>query len=207
MAGDFNPLDEWLAAVGYDPLKLAGIPCSGSEKFDVQNAQEGLLDPLYNVQKPERMAVFVNSFSSVSQPDGLGSLAEKRATNQKNKNKMPEGRNEPRHSHSVAYEQVAPPAIEVCREGRVGLGEVGTSCAAPQSGDSAASVALQSSADVALKEKEREQEPESQTTRTKKEPEGSNEPRPYFQAVGSSQVAPFAGKGHDDSRSTPRSRF
>ena len=196
-AGDFTLMDEWLASVGYDPLKLAGIPCSGSEKFDVQRAQEELLDPLYDVQKPERMAIFADALSSVSRPEGLGSLAEKRATNQKNHEKTPEGRNEPRPTHLVASGQVAPPAKNCCSSGRSGLGLVGTSCTAPKTGVGTVSQALQSSAGV-VSENKREQEPESQTTRTEKKPEGKNEPRPYFQAVGSKQVAPPAGLGLGD---------
>ncbi|CAL1164508.1 unnamed protein product [Cladocopium goreaui] len=112
-AGDFTLMDEWLASVGYDPLKLAGIPCSGSEKFDVQRAQEELLDPLYDVQKPERMAIFADALSSVSRPEGLvgtvsqalqssaGVVSENKREQEPESQttrteKKPEGKNEPR---------------------------------------------------------------------------------------------------------------
>ena len=119
-AGDFRAFDEWLESIGYDPLSLAGVPFSKSEGANVVRLVEEVLNPLREVQKPERLFRFDASkkeVPNVSPPEGM-TKSEKKSTREqepegqtKNSKKMSEGNNEPGPpSIAVASSQVAPPA-------------------------------------------------------------------------------------------------
>ena len=131
-SGDFTLLDSWLAALGFHPSQVAGLPKALSHAQKPSLVQKELLDPLREVQKPEKLAAFdarekLESVLSTGAPVqsqpietvshfGLDSPKDESREQEpdgltKSDKKKPEGRNEPRpETQAVCFEQVAPPA-------------------------------------------------------------------------------------------------
>lgn len=58
LEGEFSGLDRWLAAQGYDPLRVAGLEFLQEQPMEVQAVVEHV-EKLERVQKPERMKKFL----------------------------------------------------------------------------------------------------------------------------------------------------
>ena len=56
--GEFSGLDQWLAAQGYDPLRVAGLDFLQDQPVDKLAVVEHV-EKLRRVQKPERMKNFL----------------------------------------------------------------------------------------------------------------------------------------------------
>ena len=125
LQGQFAGLDEWLRAVGYDPLHVAGIPGVDSDFHPDAVAVDQFLSELRSVQKPDRLARFDQRVSELpsrrdvshlsfetkngsrgheEEPDGQTKTVEKRQKDQESKRDSYEP-----IDHFVALDQAAPP--------------------------------------------------------------------------------------------------
>ena len=120
-AGDFSELDEWLGSIGYDPITLSGVPFEKTVDANIDRLVGDVLEPLREVQKPERLARFNASTSDANSVSPLKSMTEEGEKIErreqepegqtKKAEKMSEGKNEPGPPVSaVVSSQVAPPA-------------------------------------------------------------------------------------------------
>ena len=142
--GQFEELDEWLSKLGFDPAKLAQVPFESVEP-SLSDLKEDLLQPLRNVQKPERLRQFdakrhaktdvshqclkeegrKNRKRELQEPDGQTKTDKKERSKGRNEPGPPEGKNEPGPSHCVVSKRVAPPLVQGVTKNR--LGRVSTS--------------------------------------------------------------------------------
>ena len=58
LVGDFSCLDEWLQSIGFHLSQVAQLPRSLSQPSNFEDLKKEVLDPLRNVQKPEKLAAF-----------------------------------------------------------------------------------------------------------------------------------------------------
>eukprot|EP00438_Fugacium_kawagutii_P004856 Skav221077 [mRNA] locus=scaffold3118:408562:418463:- [translate_table: standard] len=57
--GNFSLMDSWLASVGFDPVQVSDLPFADQQLFSAEQFSSEVLQPLTEVQKPERLAKFL----------------------------------------------------------------------------------------------------------------------------------------------------
>ena len=132
VAGDFSLMDAWLESLGFDPLRIADLPFKEGKAVDGHQLAAGLIQPLREVQKPDRLVRFdaVHGAFPVSplckstapegemqkreqkEPEGQTKKSKQERLEGKNEPKPPEGINEPGLEHFVGSKsRVAPPLV------------------------------------------------------------------------------------------------